>query len=237
MADLRVLLHLVAVVHSIVGLYGFANIKFPADLMPFGVKFGGIWKYLTIWNTAMQVVYFTLSLLNDFIGSNELAPRRMPVTRKIKDYLFAAFLFPGAMLVTITFWGIMLVDRELILPKVLEPIFPDWLNHALHTNIVLFMLLELYSSFRQYPSRKSGLTGLLTFGIGYLTWVHVIHQQSGVWVYGIIEVLSMPLRIAFFAGVIGLSIGLYLFGELFNNGVWVRELWTLRSATKRSKST
>ncbi|XP_055550865.1 androgen-induced gene 1 protein-like [Wyeomyia smithii] len=237
MADLRVLLHLVATLNSIFGLYGFSNIEFPSDLIPFGVKFGGIWKYLTIWNSAMQVIYFTLSLINDLIGSNELAPRRVPMTRKIKDYLFAAFVFPGAMLVAITFWGILAIDRELIHPKVLEPIFPYWLNHALHTNIVLFMLLELYTSFRQYPSRKSGLAGLLTFGIGYLTWLHVIHNHSGVWVYSVIEVLAMPLRFVFFAFIIGLSIGLYLFGELFNNSVWVREMWTLRSATRKSKLT
>ncbi|XP_058449663.1 androgen-induced gene 1 protein-like [Malaya genurostris] len=235
MADLRALLHLVAALHFYYSIYSFTCIKFPPDMLPFGVNFGGIWKYLTIWNAALQAVYFTVALMNDFIGTNEIMPRVKPTSRKLKDYLFAAFLFPGSLVVAITFWAVMYIDRELMMPKALDPIFPSWLSHALHTNIVLFMLLEIYTSFRQYPSRKAGLTGILLFGVSYLVWLHVIRQYGGVWVYGVVEVLNLPLRIVFFAIILGLAVGLYLFGELLNKGIWIREYWTLRSSTKKSK--
>ncbi|XP_058818043.1 androgen-induced gene 1 protein-like [Topomyia yanbarensis] len=235
MADLRIFLHLAAAFYFYYSIYGFAGIEFPPDMLPFGVKFGGMWKYLTIWNAVLQAIYFTVALINDLIGTNEISPRTKPISRKLKDYLFATFVFPGAMLVAITFWVIMTIDRELMLPKALDPIFPNWLNHALHTNIVLFVLLEVCTSFRQYPSRKDGLTGILSFGVCYLAWLHVIRHYGGVWVYGVLEVLNLPMRIAFFAAILGLSVGLYLFGELFNNAIWIRELWTLRSATKKSK--
>ena len=33
--------------------------------------------------------------------------------------------------VAATFWGIYLMDRELIFPRALDKIFPSWLNHIL----------------------------------------------------------------------------------------------------------
>lgn len=61
-------------------------------------------------------------------------------------------------------------------------------NHVLHTNIAIFILLEMCVAFRLYPSRKAGLTGLGLFMSAYLVWIHVIHHVSGVWVYPILEV-------------------------------------------------
>lgn len=79
-------------------------------------------------------------------------------------------------------------------------------------------------SFRQYPNRKSGFTGLLIFNICYVIWIHIIKAVSGRWVYPILEVLNLPQRIGFilFIGVFGISF--YFIGELLNNKIWAREL-------------
>lgn len=71
-----------------------------------------------------QAVYFTLCIVNDFIGTNEFHPKRPSALRKLKDYVFAAFAFPLALNVAISFWSIYAVDRELILPKSFDSFFP-----------------------------------------------------------------------------------------------------------------
>lgn len=80
--------------------------------------------FLQIW----QTFYFTLCVLNDFIGTNEYHPKRPSKLRQLKDYVFATFAFPLAMTVAISFWAIYAVDRELILPKAMESFFPRYLN-------------------------------------------------------------------------------------------------------------
>lgn len=86
------------------------------------------------------------------------------------------------------------------------------------------MLLELFTSFRDYPSKKLGLSGLSLFMISYLVWIHVIKFKANVWVYPILEVLSVPMRIGFFAACIVFSIIIYLVGEFANRQVWIREI-------------
>ncbi|XP_046809560.1 androgen-induced gene 1 protein isoform X2 [Lucilia cuprina] len=181
-------------------------------------------QYLTYWCLIIQALYYTISLINDFVGSNEVAPKKMPLIRKIKDYMMATFAFPIALNVGITFWGLYAVDRELVFPKVLDAVFPSWLNHIMHTNIVVFIVLEMFISFRAYPPRAKGIAGLSIFMLCYLVWLHIVKHYSGVWVYPVLEVLQLPQRIVFFVGSLVFTLALYMFGEVMNNIVWSKEL-------------
>lgn len=102
--------------------------------------------------------------------------------------------------------------------------FFSWLNHIMHTNIMIFIILELFTSFRLYPNRKVGIAGLSIFMASYLAWLHVIKYNANIWVYPILEVLNLPQRLAFFALSLLFSIGLYIFGEFFNEKIWVKEI-------------
>lgn len=72
----------------------------------------------------IQASYFTLCLLNDIFGTNEISPRKPSSLRKFKDYMFGAFAWPLALNVGVSFWALMAIDRELVLPKALDPYFP-----------------------------------------------------------------------------------------------------------------
>lgn len=74
-------------------------------------------------------MYFTISLLNDVFGTNEVIfePKKAPFIRKLRDYVFSTLAFPVALHVAITFWGLYAIDRELVFPKVLDSFFPNWL--------------------------------------------------------------------------------------------------------------
>ncbi|XP_030383642.1 androgen-induced gene 1 protein isoform X2 [Scaptodrosophila lebanonensis] len=181
-------------------------------------------RFLSYWSLIIQALYYVVSLVNDFVGTNELAPKNAPTIRKFKDYLMATLAFPVALNVGVTFWTLYAIDRELVFPKVLDPVFPSWLNHVLHTNIMVFIVLELFTSYRAYPKRSKGLTGLAIFMVSYLIWIHIIKHYSGVWVYPVLEVLQLPQRIVFFVAVLGFTFALYLLGEFLNNIVWAKEV-------------
>lgn len=72
----------------------------------------------------IQALYYIISLVNDFVGTNELVPKRPPAIRKFKDWLMSTLAFPVALNVGVTFWTLYAIDRELVFPKVLDPVFP-----------------------------------------------------------------------------------------------------------------
>lgn len=105
----------------------------------------------------------------------------------------------------------------------------------MHTNIVIFILIEMFISFRQYPSRKTGLRGLIIFMATYLVWIHIIKSVSGIWVYPVLEVLDFPQRIAFFLVNLVFCVFLYFTGEFVNNKLWSTQLKQLTQKSGKSK--
>lgn len=69
----------------------------------------------------------------------------------------------------------------------MEPIYPHWLNHILHTNVFVCIVIEMLIEYHHYPSRKAEMTGLGIFIVGYIGWVHVIKAVANAWVYPILH--------------------------------------------------
>lgn len=94
----------------------------------------------------------------------------------------------------------------------------------MHTNVAVFILIELVVTFRKYPVRGKAVKGLVIFNVLYVIWILVIKQVSGRWVYPVLDVLNLPQRIGFiaFMGVFGVSF--YFVGEFLNNKIWASEL-------------
>ncbi|XP_015113850.1 androgen-dependent TFPI-regulating protein isoform X2 [Diachasma alloeum] len=196
----------------------------------------GQFKYLTIWGVIAQSLFFFLCILNDLYGSSKIQPKKAPIFRRIKDYFHAAFSFPLAMFVGITFWALMFVDRELVLPKALDPYFPWWLNHLMHTMIMVSTVIEMLVAPRQYPKRLHGLGGLGLLMLTYLTWLHFIYYKSGIWVYPVLEVLSIPLRIVFHIVLFVFCCSLYFVGEFFDHLLWGTIKRTSSKTSKKKKT-
>lgn len=138
------------------------------------------------------------------------------------------------MFVGLTFWGLYAVDRELVFPKAIDQYFPAWLNHVMHTNIMLFILIEMYACYAKYPKRKLGMTVLISFMLTYLIWIHVIHAYTNVWVYPVLDVLNLPGRLIFFIGLMLLSLSLYMLGEKLSKLVWGTIDDDVKSTRKRN---
>ncbi|OAD58277.1 Androgen-induced 1 protein [Eufriesea mexicana] len=213
--------HIISCVQFSFGVYyDYTYVNVPSSILKTQNAFGGKFKYLTFWDAIIQAVYFFICVLNDCFGTNAVSPKKPSFIRKLKDCMHAILSFPIAMFVGITFWSLMFVDRELILPKALDPYLPWWLNHLMHSMIVVSIVIETILTPRKYPKRLQGLLGIITFVHIYLFWTLIIYYKCNVWVYPIMEVLSWPSRILFFIALISFSISLYFVGEAMDNFFW-----------------
>lgn len=68
------------------------------------------------------------------------------------------------------FWGVFLVDRELIAPKVLDEVIPLWLSHCSHTLPFVFILAESLSVQIRYPTTFVAISSTLGGICVYLAW-------------------------------------------------------------------
>eukprot|EP00061_Rhincodon_typus_P015954 g43910.t1 len=96
-----------------------------------------------------------------------------------------------------SFWILYAYDRELVYPEQLDKIIPTWLNHAMHTVVLVLLMLELFVVQHRWPNHKGCLAVLVTFCSSYLLWVLWIQHRSSIWVYPILEVLS-PIGLCIF---------------------------------------
>lgn len=187
--------------------------------------YGGKFKYLTFLDTCIQTIYFGLSIVNDLFGSNVRPSERIKRTtlQRWRDNFLAAIVFPVGTFVVVTFWGIYAVDRELVYPKALDKVIPQWLNHIMHTTVLPFLLIEKFMIYHQYPSRKSGISTLLTFGAVYLIWILWIAYKADLWVYPILKVMQAHERVIFIAVLMALFISIYIVGESLTRFLWRKE--------------
>ncbi|CAD6999497.1 androgen-induced gene 1 protein [Ceratitis capitata] len=226
---LRLLTHTIGLLQFAYGIYyHWYNVHWPQHLQDeeeLKTRWGGKFKYLTFLDVILQALYHLVALLNDLIGSNAVGQTRfMPGIRKLRDYMFAAWAFPIAHNVCISFWVIYAFDRELIFPTALDAIFPSWLNHIVHTNVAMLGILDMFTCFRQYPSRSAGLTGTVVFMLLYIVWMHIVRFFSGHWVYPLLEVLNMPMRYFMLSCLLGFTVVCYFLGEFLNKTIWSPEL-------------
>ena len=81
------------------------------------------WIYLTHWNLTFQVIFCTLELISDFNSS--FAERSSSFRAK----LYHTIVAPFGLFIFAFFWGLCLIDEDLVRPKKQEDRCEDWYNH------------------------------------------------------------------------------------------------------------
>jgi len=220
--------HLALVVHYVAIIYYLETLELPGK----AGAFGGNWKFLTFWNLWFQLLYFAIALLNDFFGSNVSDPSKSSKLQKARDYVFSSMAFPLAVFVSGTFWAIYAYDRELIFPVKIEKYYPFPTNQMMHTTPIVGQVIELLLTCHIYPSRKVGLATMFSLFLSYLSWICIIAYLGGFWVYGVLQVMSTPVRIVFITVCCLLGSSFYFVGELANSVMWNKH----QSATASAQS-
>jgi len=186
------------------------RINMPEELAVKRSKFAGDWKYLTYINMWLQLIFFIIAFLANFVKS----------LRGVRDLFFASAAFPIGMFVGVMFWSLWAIDRELIFPKALDQVFSLTLNHCMHTTVIPLQIGQLLLVKHAFPSRSIGFTITAFLCLGYILWVQFINYMTGHWVYPVLKVLTLEQRIGFFILCAGLGGCLYLIGDFLNNTIW-----------------
>ena len=153
-----VLFHTAVIVNYILFLmHGISITEALNNFTPQCEQFGGPLKYLTNWNVLLQSIYFAIALFNVIFGSDSKTAEMSSKVQKLRDFIFGSLALPIGGFVTISFWFIYLVNRNLIFPKELEQFFPPIVNHLMHTTPLLSQIFELLFIFHIQPKRLHGL--------------------------------------------------------------------------------
>ncbi|XP_076268934.1 androgen-dependent TFPI-regulating protein-like [Rhynchophorus ferrugineus] len=159
------------------------------DLLDFRLLF------FTSWNSIIQLSYFVMAAAHDvFI----ITGRNNEWTRKLdtwKGYFFVTFAFPFCFFVGAMFWIIFSINREYVFPQVLDEYIPSWINHAVHTNIMIFTAVETLMVRQQMPDVKKALCALTALHVIYDILYYVIFFIKGRWIYLLYYALSWPERL------------------------------------------
>ncbi|XP_049949196.1 androgen-dependent TFPI-regulating protein-like isoform X1 [Schistocerca serialis cubense] len=236
MSTKHFIFHLGIVLHHVFVLYYFAaklgKGKVPVDLeWTHGLE--KYWsRFLTIWNFEIQTFHFALCVAQDVLElqSNSYLQQVKHYVRKVNNYTFRTFVFPLSLIVTLVFWTIYSIDRELILPKALDAFLPLWLNHALHTNITVAAFTEMLVTFHWYPaSRRTTVYGIAAITVAYGVCFFSTYYYDGRWLYPIYGVLDWTQRICFSVVIFIAWILMSLFGEYLNSQIWGHEIQKMKA--------
>uniref|UniRef100_A0A8C3YMH1 Androgen dependent TFPI regulating protein n=1 Tax=Catagonus wagneri TaxID=51154 RepID=A0A8C3YMH1_9CETA len=180
---------------------------------------GGQWKYLTFLNLLLQAIFYGVACLEDVLKRTK-GKKDIKFITAFRDLLFTTLAFPISAFVFLSFWIIFLYDRELVYPKALDDIFPGWLNHAMHTSILPFSLVEIILRPHCYPMKRKGLIILAAVSLAYISRVLWIYSETGTWVYPVFAKLSPAGLAAFFLASYIFVVGIYLLGEKLHHWKW-----------------
>ncbi|XP_078382152.1 androgen-induced gene 1 protein-like isoform X1 [Oculina patagonica] len=192
--------------------------------------YGGRWKFLTVLNLMCQLIYFIIAPLADVLTLIKGHEDNWLV--KLRDTVFSALAFPLGVFVAATFWGIYMIDRELIFPSVLDKIIPPWLNHLLHTWCAVFMIVEGAFIRHKYPKNRVGLGLLALFAATYLIWIMWVAYAAEFWVYPFLRIMSNPARAAFFVVCACILAFFYFLGKWMTLSIWRVEEERKSTSTK-----
>lgn len=74
-------------------------------------------------------------------------PEKVQYQKKLglfRKYLYTAIMAPNTIFIMLVFWGVYALNREWIYPEELDAFVPTYVNHILHTAIILPIVIETY---------------------------------------------------------------------------------------------
>ncbi|KAG5884142.1 hypothetical protein JTB14_021808 [Gonioctena quinquepunctata] len=175
---------------------GKTKVKLDEDLKVMG-KFQGY--FFTLWTFMLHFIFVIIAIVDESSKILKLPVSIQKPIGRTRAFLFNTLLFPSCLLVSSFFWTIWHIDRELIFPKTLDDFFPSWLNHTLHTFILLPMVLELLLPKKHnFVQFRNAAPILAVYSTIYSLMFVSVYFRHGVWLYPVFKLLDWPQRIVLF---------------------------------------
>lgn len=140
------------------------------------------------------MVYLAIAIAVDFTSRKKSS---FIVLNLLKGYLFHSLVLPGSFLVFVMFWTFFSINREWVYPSVCDEVYPYWLNHASHTNIMVVVLFEMAIGNNLPPSFKIAFTILSLVTLLYDIMYVGLYFNTGKWLYSFYYLLNWPMKIGF----------------------------------------
>ncbi|XP_063918242.1 androgen-dependent TFPI-regulating protein-like isoform X2 [Zophobas morio] len=158
--------------------------------------------YFTGWNLTAQICFISVALADE-ISTLYKTPFTLRKTLGLmRRYIFTAIVFPCTLLVSILFWSLYTLDRELVFPKSLDEHYPPWMVHSVHSFVVLPLIVEMNlnkGNGIEVVDFSYTLPVLTAFLLAYKITLFTVHLLYDVWLYPIFRYLSWWQR-SFFLG-------------------------------------
>nr|CAI5829631.1 unnamed protein product [Callosobruchus analis] len=159
--------------------------------------------YFTFWTFILQMIFLGLAVCHEL---SELLKLNLTIRKTLgraRAVIFDTFTFPCTLLTVTVFWTLWHIDRELIFPRALSKVFPDWLNHMLHTFILVPVFVEILAPKKyNFVDYKVAARSLFLFAVVYQSVYLYVYVLHGVWLYPIHEYLGWTGKIILFASKI-----------------------------------
>ncbi|XP_066994686.2 androgen-dependent TFPI-regulating protein isoform X2 [Anabrus simplex] len=208
------LFHTIAVAHHVFVFYCLQYLDYSktSDTYTNNVK-NFPFRFFTVWN---------------FLTASGVPSSLQTRIKKTKHFTFRTFVFPVSHTAVFMFWVLFLVDRKLVFPPEIDNVIPAWVNHAIHTNIIITAVMELATTFHRYPrARNRAIMGITLYIIAYGVCYFSTYFIHGTWLYPVYEVMNWTQRIIFTVFVYLLTVGFYFFGEGLTTKIWENEIQTI----------
>ncbi|XP_049948431.1 androgen-dependent TFPI-regulating protein-like isoform X4 [Schistocerca serialis cubense] len=177
--------------------------------------------FTTVWNQVLQQVYVFSSLWVDIVKA---FPGRFPYSRKaasaVRNFLFPACVVPINTIVLVLFWSLYLSAPHMIEDRgIMERYLESWMNHCLHTNIIIISLMEIIICAPKFPSRRRAFVTIVGMVLLYSITASSCRMLGGPWAYPIVKIMfsNWMSFIVFQAICISIGFSGYIVAERINN--------------------
>ncbi|CAH1642964.1 unnamed protein product [Spodoptera littoralis] len=181
--------------------------------------------YLTVWNIAFQMSYFSLALTCDLLtvtGREHLVSKNI---RRFRQTYFSSIIFPVAAVIFVVFWPVFIINRELLFPEFIDKIFSFKSNFIMHFCILPAALWELAFLPRPVPkTHRYNLAIIITLFVVYMAVVLHTYNQRGLFPYPIFTMTYGTIYFPIFLGLIFLiGLALYFAQWKLHSFIWGQE--------------
>lgn len=190
-------------------------------------------KFFTMWGLAAQALLFVLCSLHDFTRVFSPANPVRRAARGLRDLVLVGVAAPIAVTVTAMFWALFTLDRELVMPAALDKAIPVWLNHAMHSFVLVLVVVQVLAEPHHPPPLGLTLTLALAVNGGYIYTLLNEYAVTGRWIYPVFDVLGWPGRAALMAATIVLFLSQVLLAWAAVRARWGHAKSTSRGGKKR----
>ncbi|KAJ9601339.1 hypothetical protein L9F63_000477 [Diploptera punctata] len=175
------------------------------------------WRYFTGWNFTVQIIYFMTCVTEDIMRLMKHTSVPNDWIRRVKDFIFTSLFFPGTLFVTLMFWIVYLIDRKLVCPVAVEVVVPSWINHSIHTVIIVVLVIEMRITRHRYSKRSLGLAALAIYLTAYDILFFNAFITDGAWIYPLYQVLNWFYRMLLLVTSTTTIFGFYILGECLSD--------------------